>query len=430
VGGDELTKSLAIVGAGAKAAAVAARNATLTGILKRGAVPDLHIFEKDHVGCAWSGAGSFTSGFLTLCTPGERDVGFPYDEVFASWRTTAPVSPGLFARFSWGSWLAQIGAYSDWVDRGRDHPFHAAWADYLQWVLDEAGQQPIFAEVTRVAPGRKGRWTVFYGNGSTLEVDGVLFSGTGSSRLVPKAGRIPRGRVLNAETFWREREKIRARRAPRIAVAGDGGSAGTIVAWLAEAFAETGAIIYSISPMGTLFPRGDGYVERRWFSDPTDWRKLDKKHREKLLERTEAGVISLRIKAAIDRATVLTFLRGKADLVRWDPINRELVVATAYGADTSSPRVDYFVNAIGFDSWSLLRVVDHPVVKTLLKKGSESLRKDVEMQMAGDLSLPTSLGMPAGLHVPALAGLARGPGMGNLGSLGLMAKAVHDRYIA
>jgi len=49
--------------------------------------------------------------------------------------------------------------------------------------------------------------------------------------------------------------------------------------------------------------------------------------------------------------------------------------------------------------------------------------------MSPDLSLPTGLGLPAGLHFPSLAGLAHGPGMSNLGCLGLMAAAVLDPYL-
>jgi mycobactin lysine-N-oxygenase len=424
-----VVKRLAIVGGGAKAAAMAARNATLRKLLTKRSVPELLVFEKDHVGSAWSGGSGFSSGFLTLCTPGERDVGFPYDEVHARGGASAPVGPALFAGFSWTAWLVATGRMGEWVDRGREHPRHSLWADYLEWVFDRAGQNITFEAVSRVE-ALEGGWRVYHGSaGASVQVDGVLLTGTGRSRTIKCAPDAPPDRIMTAETFWNERERIRAFGSPRIAVAGDGGSAGTIVAWLAEAFAETNAMILSVSPMGTLFPRGDGYVERRWFSDPSDWRALGIEDRAKLISRTEAGVISLRVKGAIDRSNLVNFEKGKAVLVQWDEDEKELVLSVDYKGGGVPIRADFFINAIGFDSWSLLEMVDAGAVRSLDDVAGEDLRKQVEEAIERDLSLSPRLGMPPGLHVPALAGLARGPGMGNLGCLGLMARSVHDAYI-
>jgi mycobactin lysine-N-oxygenase len=408
---------------------MAARNATLRKLLPGHSMPELLIFEKTHVGSAWSGGGGFSSGFLTLCTPGERDVGFPYDEVHARRGASAPVGPTLFADFSWTAWLVATGRIGEWVDRGREHPRHSLWAAYLDWVFDRAGQNIIFQEVSRVEE-LAGGWRIHHGFASaSVDVDGVLLTGTGRSRTIKSAPGVPPDRILTAETFWDERERIRACESPRIAVAGDGGSAGTIVAWLAEAFAETNAMILSVSPTGTLFPRGDGYAERRWFSDPSDWRGLRVEDRAKLISRTEAGVISLRVKGAIDRSNLVSFEKGKAVLVQWDEGEKELVLSVDYEGDGVPIPADFFVNAIGFDSWSLLDMVDAAAVRSLDGATGEDLRKQVEEAMERDLSLPKRLGMPPGLHIPALAGLARGPGMANLGCMGLMARSVHDGYI-
>lgn len=426
-----MPKRLAIVGGGAKAAAIVARNAVLRRLLKGRSVPDLLIFEKDHIGSAWSGGAGFSSGFLTLCTPGERDVGFPYDETRIWGDVSEPVSPALFSAFSWSAWLVASGRLADWVDRGREHPRHTLWADYLQWVFDQAGQDIIFEDVIRVEAAANGGWTVHHGsNGASADVDGVLITGTGRSRTIDAAANVPPDRILTAENFWREREKIRSFGSPRIAVAGDGGSAGTIVAWLADALAETEAKILSVSSMATLFPRGDGYGERRWFSDPADWRTLRLPDRLRLIERTEAGVISLRLKASIERSNLVSFERGKAVLLQWHPVDGELVLTVNYEGSDSQIPADFFVNAIGFDSWSLLDIVDAPAIRGLADSQVATLRKRAEELIERDLSLPTALGLPPGLHVPALAGLARGPGMGNLGCLGLMAKSVHDAYLS
>src|SRR3546814_15676562 len=67
----------------------------------------------------------------------EKDVGFPYSEVRAR-HTKEPLAPLLHARFSWSSFLVATGGFAEWVDRGRDHPSHRLWADYLAWVFLQA----------------------------------------------------------------------------------------------------------------------------------------------------------------------------------------------------------------------------------------------------------------------------------------------------
>ncbi len=97
-----MPKTIAIVGGGPKAAAIVARAAVLRDLLGVNNVPDILVFEKTAVGSAWSGGGGFSSGHLTLCSPAEKDVGFPYVETVAR-KTRAPVAPALHARFSWSS---------------------------------------------------------------------------------------------------------------------------------------------------------------------------------------------------------------------------------------------------------------------------------------------------------------------------------------
>jgi len=423
-------KTLAIVGAGAKAAAIVARAAVLRD-LGVANVPNILVFEAKHVGAAWSGAAGFSNGHLRLCTPGEKDVGFPYDETAAHGSATSPVAHALFARFSWSSYLVATGRLSDWVDRGRSPPTHQGWARYLAWVFETADQKVVKARVTSLSAAREG-WKISFASESgpaTALADGVVVTGTGKAKTIPCAAGMPPDRVFDAETFWPPPATLLALEEGTVAVAGDGGAAGTIIAWLVEHFAERPVAILNISPAGTLFPRGDGYAERRWFSDPSDWRLLSPEHRRKILERTEAGVVSARNKALIDCSPSVGYRWGKALEARWN--GDEIEVAIEYDGHDAPPQMtDYLVGAIGFDSWSLLESVDHPSVTALLAENGASLRREVEAAILADLSLPALAGLPTGLHVPALAGLARGPGMGNLGCLGLMAASLLQHYIS
>ncbi|MDR6827693.1 mycobactin lysine-N-oxygenase [Bosea sp. BE271] len=426
-GGRALSKKIAVIGAGAKAAALVARASTLKQ-LGEGGIPELIVFEREHIGAAWSGHGAYTSGHLSLCTPGEKDVGFPYQEIHPRRIGQASVASALFSKFSWNAYQVATGKLADWVDRDRRYPTHSAWASYLKWVFDTAGQTVVAATVDHVKPNR-GDWEVHYsidGEAAMQSVDGVVLTGTGRARSIPLVGDIPPGRVLDAETFWSERNRVAdVPEDSTVVVAGDGGAAGTIVAWLAERLRERSVHIISLSPMGTLFPRGDGYAERRWFTDPSDWQLLTREHRRKLMERTEAGVISLRLKQAIDSSKNVIFSRGRAESATWDVT--ELVIQTSYdGTAGAVIRADYLVNAIGFDAWSLFNLVKHPAAQRLAS--DPDARAGIEESVLPDLSLDRSAGLSRRLHIPGLAGLANGPGMGNLGCLGLMASSILDSY--
>jgi mycobactin lysine-N-oxygenase len=439
-----MRKSIAIVGAGAKAAAIVARAAVLRQALDPADVPDITVFERSGVGAAWTGENGFSSGFQTLCTPGEKDVGFPYDDRTAWFEQRTAIAPLLFERFSWSAFLIATGGYREWVDRGRDHPRHSHWADYLQWVFDQAGQSWI---ETDLGPGcitrAREKWEIRYRVSGTEHVqrfDGVVLTGSGTPRDDVTRGRdIPDEFVLDAHTFWESRFDFKLEPGQGIAVAGSGGAAATIIGWLLQRYGETNTPIYAISPQGTMFPRGDGHSERRWFSDPEHWNKLTEAHRDEVIRRTEAGVVSLRIKEAIDRdGRNLVPVLGKAKALKWTA--RQPGSSSAPGG--LGIRIDYdgktewltdssyFIDAIGYDGWALLRLIDHRAAASLLTGPNLAARRlKVERQICDDLSLPRINRMPKGLHMPVLAALKQGPGMPNLGSLGLVAREILRPYL-
>lgn len=426
-----MPKKIAIIGAGPKAAAIAARAAALRAVVGDPAtVPDLVIFEKDAIGAAWSGHGNFSSGFLELCTPGEKDVGFPYHEAEIRRGEKRALGREIFGRFSWQAYCVANDRYAEWIDRGRRHPTHAQWSNYLGWVFAEADLDPVIASVAAVRP-KAGRWQVEYveaGKVKLMAVDAVVVTGTGTPRRVPHGPGVPPDRLLDAESFWPNRDSLKLGPDSTIAVVGDGGGAGAIIGWLCDRYAERDDVaIRSICPAGTLFPRGDGYAERRWFSDPSEWADLAMHDRENILKRTEAGVVSSRNKERIDRSPNLGFVRGHAVSAAWD--GDELSIAINYNRDPAPPvRADYLVSAIGFESWDILRIVDDPGVHALLDPSGRATRERARAEFLPNLEMPPVAGLPAGLHVPALADLAQGPGMGNLGCLGLMAAAILDHY--
>ena len=71
-----MTPTLAVLGAGPKAVAVAAKSAELRAMGVP--APDVVVVERTGVGANWTAAGGWTDGEHRLGTSPEKDVGFPY----------------------------------------------------------------------------------------------------------------------------------------------------------------------------------------------------------------------------------------------------------------------------------------------------------------------------------------------------------------
>jgi mycobactin lysine-N-oxygenase len=91
-------------------------------------VPNITIFEPLVTGAHWSGQHGYSDGRQTLCTPAERDLGFPYDRAGLGGPNAAAM---LAANFSWQAYGVSSGHYRDWIDRGGEPPAHRLFAEYL-----------------------------------------------------------------------------------------------------------------------------------------------------------------------------------------------------------------------------------------------------------------------------------------------------------
>src|SRR5712692_7605480 len=116
---------LLVVGAGPKAIAIAAKAHVLREL--GWTTPDVLILEKQEIAANWGGRHGFTHGKHLLGTPPEKDIGFPYESEFD------PSVDRAMLAYSWHAHKIDLGEYSEWVDRGRENPRHARWAQYFQW---------------------------------------------------------------------------------------------------------------------------------------------------------------------------------------------------------------------------------------------------------------------------------------------------------
>jgi mycobactin lysine-N-oxygenase len=188
--------TLAVVGAGPKGIAIAAKARALAAAGLP--APRVVLVDRGEVAGNWSGRQGYTSGLLPLGTPPEKDVGYPYA---ASWGDASADVVAAMAGYSWQRHLIRHGAYSDWVDRGRMRPTHRQWSVYLREVAEAAGAEIVCGVVTGLEVAGDDRWEVRLAAGAAIAADGLVITGAGPVITVPGQPR-DHPRVLDGRSYW------------------------------------------------------------------------------------------------------------------------------------------------------------------------------------------------------------------------------------
>ncbi|MGH3967185.1 MAG: SidA/IucD/PvdA family monooxygenase, partial [Mycobacterium sp.] len=262
-----MSATLAIVGAGAKAVAVAAKAAALRQMGVE--TVDIVAIERSGVAANWRAGGGWTDGRQRLGTSPEKDVGFPYRSALVPGRN-AELNERM-VRWSWQSYLVATDQLVGWVDRGRPAPTHNTWAQYLRWVADVAGLNVINGELVKISMDGS-RWRL-HTRDSRLPADTLMITGPGQPERSILSGD---PRMLSIAQFWQRTACKDRISAENVAVIGGGETAASM---LNELFHHRVSAITAISPQATLFTRGEGYFENSLFSDPTNWDSLSQAER-------------------------------------------------------------------------------------------------------------------------------------------------------
>jgi mycobactin lysine-N-oxygenase len=406
--------TLAVVGAGPKGIAIAAKARALAAA-GLGA-PRVVLVDRGAVAGNWSGRQGYTSGLLPLGTPPEKDVGFPYAD---SWGAASPAVTAAMADYSWQRHLIAHGAYADWVDRGRLRPTHRQWSFYLREVAERAEAEIVAGEVVGLdADGDQ--WRLALEPGEAIWADGVVFTGAGPP--VGVAGQ-PRQhpRVLDGRSYWLRERAPGKQVAQSVCVIGSGETAASIVISLLKN-SNKRSTIDVLSSRGVLYSRGESYDENRLYSDPGDWPRLAESHRREFLERTDRGVFSLQAEAILNQSRGFRTLAGRAAAI--EASERQVVVTIDYGNERERVAYDLVVVAIGFEARWFEGLLGGEA-RRRLDSGLAGAR--LERRIKLDLSVA---GVDPPLHLPVVAGLAQGPGFPNLSCLGLLSDRILRRYVA
>src|SRR6476661_3309232 len=151
---------LLIVGAGAKATAIASK---VHFINQLGLGPiGLKIVEGTEPAASWLGRNGMTSGEEPLAVTPIKDIGFPYQSHFEFGEAGEAIDAQTMA-FSWQRYMVSKRDYARWIDAGSPSVRHRDYGAYLRWVLSRATEgvshvHGRVAEVGLAADGR--RWQV------------------------------------------------------------------------------------------------------------------------------------------------------------------------------------------------------------------------------------------------------------------------------
>jgi mycobactin lysine-N-oxygenase len=408
--------TLAVVGAGAKAVAVAAKAAELHGMGVE--VPKVVAVERTSIAANWQAEGGWTDGQHRLGTSPEKDVGFPYRSSLVP-RRNAELDDRM-TRHSWQAYLIATGQFAEWVDRGRPAPTHRRWSQYLRWVAGNCEMNIVSGEVTGISVDNTAdtpRWALHTSEEAVL-ADGVMITGPGQ----PERSILPGNpRVLSIAQFWHRAASNELISAERVAVVGGGETAASM---LNELFRHRVSTITVISPGVTLFTRGEGFFENTLFSDPTGWTSLTLDERRDALARTDRGVFSARVQDALLSDDRIRHLRGRvAHAVARDSRIR-LTLSTNQGGENLETvhGFDLVIDGSGADALWFVPLLGQDALDLLELSLGGLLTGDSLQEFIGDDLAITGL-MPK-LFVPGLSGLTQGPGFPNLSCLGLLSDRI------
>jgi mycobactin lysine-N-oxygenase len=414
------TKTLAVVGAGPKALALAAKARVLAQL------DILHvrtvIIEQHRVAANWTGGHGYTDGRQPLGTSPEKDVGFPYRSMFG------PEVDRAMMHYSWPMYQVSTGRYGTWVDRGRNHPTHREWAHYLEYVFAEASPEFMLeARLDQVRFERHGFELVVgndHGDRGTLRADGVVFTGPGKPMKTAGATYAWTKRILHGQNVYTELDTFRRPDVRRVAVIGGGETAASAVLGLLRPGLDLEIdVIYR---GGAVYTRGESYAENRRFTNPAGWPSLSQEEREEFIRRTDRGVFSVAANDVIDDAENVTIINGEVVDLK-DTGDQVEVQLRRYRREVEYT-YDVVVVAIGYDPTTPFHLMP---LRARLPWKIDKLRKrmDEHLRIPHPLRRITDHTEYVNLHLPMLAGLAQGPGFPNLSCLGVLSDRILSAYL-
>jgi mycobactin lysine-N-oxygenase len=420
---------LLIVGAGAKAAAIAAK----VHIINQLGLGELTvtIVEKTEPAASWLGRNGMTSGEEPLAVPPIKDIGFPYQSYKQFGSQAGDAIDAALLPFSWQRHATQRGEYAGWVNSGAPKVRHRDYGAYLSWVLAQAtdGVRLLSGRVEAVTiePDPE-RWSIAVGERGgegdpARHVGGaLLLTGPGVHRALPHdPAAAPR--IFHCDSHRSEFGRVPAEEEVEIAILGGGESALSALVFI-RAFRPRARI--TVFTPTLPMSRGESFLENRVFVDPDDvsWERLDKQTRRDFVKHADRGVFDAGIIASLAGDERSSFELGRALHASCAADGEAVTLEYEAPEGVVAAEFDYLVNCTGFDLLEQLRGLFADEVREVVEREAGQIwdtPPGTEVPIGRALELR---GLSPRLHIPGLGGLSQGPGFANLGCLGLTANRV------
>jgi len=418
-----------VVGAGAKAAALAAKVHTINTLGL--AEISMTVIEKTEPAASWLGRNGMTSGEEPLAIPPIKDVGFPYQSSRQFGEVGDEIDAALLP-LTWQRFAMERHEYAAWVNSGSPSVMHRDYGEYLGWVLERAtaGISIYDGRVTEVsvAEGHESWQAEVAERGRPEDPEShrgrvLVLTGPGVHRHFPHDPEVE-SRVFHCDSRREELAGVPEGRPVEIAIIGGGESALSALVFLRDLRPQARLTVYTPTlPLS----RGESFLENRVFADPdnVDWEHLDLETRRDFVKHCDRGVFDSSVLERIADDDHLSFVCGRAMHVSLAADGEAaLLEFDSPSEGDRSQRYDFVVNCTGFD-----------LLRQLRGLFPDAVRDEVEEQCGPLWDGPPKTEVPVGrglelegvrprLHIPGLGGLRQGPGFANLGSLGLLANRV------
>jgi len=418
-----------VVGAGAKAAALAAKVHTINTLGL--AEISMTVIEKTEPAASWLGRNGMTSGEEPLAIPPIKDVGFPYQSSRQFGEVGDEIDAALLP-FTWQRFAMERHEYAAWVNSGSPSVMHQDYGEYLGWVLERAteGISIYDGRVTgvSVAEGHESWQAEVSERGQPEDPEShrgraLVLTGPGVHRHFPHDPEVE-SRVFHCDSRREEFARVPEDEEVEIAIIGGGESALSALVFLRDL--RPAARLTVFTPTLPL-SRGESFLENRVFADPDNvaWEHLDVETRRDFVKHCDRGVFDMSVLERIADDDYLSFICGRAMHVSLaEDGGAALLEFDSPSEGERSQRYDFVINCTGFD-----------LLRQLRGLFPDAVRDEVEEQCGPLWDSPPKSEVPIGrglelegvrprLHIPGLGGLRQGPGFANLGSLGLLANRV------
>ncbi len=429
---------LLVVGAGAKATAVAAKVHALNrlGLAgDRGPISML-IVEAVRPAASWSGISGMTSGDEELAITPHKDIGFPYESHRMFGDDGARID-AVLTEFSWQRHLIDVGGYARWLNADSPPITHRDYGRYLEWALARAtdGVEIRPGTVDRVRLESDGgdaeRWCldVTSPDGTTERHRGhaLMLTGPGRARTLAHDPEIA-DRIVGCDAARRDFDRLPPDVPTDVAIVGGGESAIATMVYLRRAHPAARVTVHTPDPP---LSRGESFLENRVFSDPDSigWDRRDEDYRRRFIHHTDRGVFGPAALAKLAHDPQCSFVAGRVSAIRAGSGGR-LRIEHEHPTDDGAREYDLVANCTGFDLWSAVRrLIDeatHTTIATRVGVDAWHPTREADLRFGRDLEVA---GLSPPLHIPGLSAHCQGPGFANLGCLGLLANRVVQRFV-